>query len=169
MYTVYEPPSHISDTASRADEMTFVKDRFSRATAIFGPLWLLLAGHWAGLGVYLAAAVVLSSLISLFGLGVEWFGYAFGSLNLIAAYEEPALRGIMLEAAGWRQVGAVDARNLEEAEFRFFSNWLPGAGDQTTSGMAPDPAGQLFLPVTADVIARVPTMRRHPRSENQGK
>ena len=55
-FTVHEPPDPPADRIDRAEKLVFVKDGFSWAAALFGPLWMIFHRlWWALLGFVLIA------------------------------------------------------------------------------------------------------------------
>ena len=124
-FIVYEPPEAAADRLDRAESLVFVKEGFSWVASAFAPLWLLANRLWlVGLG-YLAAVGLIWAGISAFGLSPRALSYALGALNLIVGLEADSLKRWTLERSGWQMAGAVNGRNAEECERRFFDDWLP--------------------------------------------
>jgi hypothetical protein len=122
--TVHERHDHSPDPMDRAEDMTFVRDGFSWPVAIAAPIVLLARGAWLPLLAYLCAAVVMVSLISAVGLSPEWATLALLALNVIAAFEAPALERWLLQRRGWDEVGVVSGLDQADCERRFFDTWL---------------------------------------------
>ena len=147
-FTVYEPPETASDRLDRAESLVFVKEGFSRAAEAFGPLWLLANRLWLVLLGYFAALALIWAGVWLFGLSPRALSYAVGALHLIIGLEADSLKRWTLERNGWQMAGAVNGRNAEECERRFFDDWLPrqpmirpetlsGPGSLGTGGASP--------------------------------
>lgn len=126
VYTVHEPPEPPADRIDRAERLEFVRDGFSWAAALFGPLWLAAKREWLGLGLYLAAAALLSLAVSSLGGAELWAVLANIGLALFLGFEASTLRRFSLERQHWTEIGTVTGRNLAECERRFFETWLPG-------------------------------------------
>jgi len=138
-YTVHEPPHPADDRIDRAQQLVFVRDGFSWAALIFGPLWLLFNRMWLALLVYLLAAVAIGTLFELLGLPEMWASLAGIALNLMLALEADSVRRWTLARRGWRIVGTVVGRTPAECERRFFESWLPIQPERHSP--APTPAG----------------------------
>jgi hypothetical protein len=125
-YTVHERPGVGATRLERGEELVFVKDGFSWGAALLGPFYFALRGQWLGLLAYIAAAVVLSLVLTAVGAEDDWISWAFLLLNIVAGFEANELKRWSLARAGWREIGTVSGAGLEEAERRFFEAWLPG-------------------------------------------
>lgn len=141
VYSVYEPPGVAVSKAERADQLIFVRDTFSRPTLVFGPMWLLIKGQWAGLLAYALLAALTIGICVVAGVPSAVWGYFYLGLNLIFALEYPLMRGTALEAEGWQFVGVSEGRTDEEAEYRFLASWLENAepSDGKTQSVTPQP------------------------------
>jgi hypothetical protein len=124
-YTVHEPPDPPADRIDRAESLVFVKDGFSWAAAVFGPLWMLAHRLWWPLLGY----AIVSGIFELIKLATatnhRWVGLAMFALNLLVGMEAGALRNWTLERRGWQTLGSVSGRKLAECERHFFEGWLP--------------------------------------------
>lgn len=124
-YTVHEPPAPAADRMDRAEAMVFVREAFSWAAFLLGPVWLLVNRLWLALAAYVAAAVAAGALLSAAGAAEGWNAIVMLALNAIVAYEAHALRVAKMTATGWSMAGAVMGGSLAECERRFFDQWLP--------------------------------------------
>ncbi|KAB2915509.1 MAG: DUF2628 domain-containing protein [Hyphomicrobiaceae bacterium] len=124
-FTVHEPPAPPADRIDRAEALVFVKDGFSWAAALFAPLWLGLHRLWLPLLGYIiiAAALGLAQEATVFDR--RWVGLAMFAVNLMLGFEAGTLRRWVLDRRGWRMLGSVSGRSVDECERRFFEGWLP--------------------------------------------
>src|SRR3954468_5439789 len=67
VYTVHEPPPKRFEQTSDPERFAFVRDGFSFAAFVFGPLWMLRHRMWLGLLGYIGVSVVLELIFSLLG------------------------------------------------------------------------------------------------------
>jgi hypothetical protein len=119
-YVAMQPPGS-SDIRIRT---VFVRDGFSWIAFLFPPVWLLWHRLFVETLLYLAAAVVLATLVEV--LDLQPLSAAITLLlSLYVGLEGPALRMGSLSRRGWRQAGVVDAASRDDAEVRFFGG--PGA------------------------------------------
>ncbi len=140
VFTVHEPPDAPVDRVDRADVLKFIGDRFSPTAAGFAPFWLLANRIWLGFAMYLAACAVIALAVLAFGLGPRWVPLLLGALNLIVGFEAASLQRMTLERRGWRTLGTVSGRNVEECERRFLEGWINEQRMTTGSSSAPSPA-----------------------------
>src|ERR1041385_4566530 len=101
VYTVHEPPRRGADVLAHTQRFVFVRDGFSWAAFLFGPLWMLRHRLWLVLVGY---AVVVSGLV----LGMRAVGTSGGSrvlayalLALLIGIEASTLRRWTLARRGW--------------------------------------------------------------------
>lgn len=124
-YTVHEPPHPSADRVDRADELRFIKDGFSWLCALAPPLGLAAKGLWIALAAFIAVVCAASALLSAIGLDPSWIALLVSGLGIYLGFETSTLERAMLDRAGWRMVGTVSGRNIDECERRFFESWLP--------------------------------------------
>lgn len=124
-FTVHEPPHPPADRVDRADRLVFVKDGFSFAALLFGPLWLLFNRMWLALLVYLLVATALGTALELLKVAPLWASLTGIALNLFVALEADSIRRWTLGRRGWQLIGTVVGRSTAECERRFFEAWLP--------------------------------------------
>jgi hypothetical protein len=124
-FTVHEPPESGGTPFERAESLAFVEDGFSWLAALFAPIYLIVRGEWLALAAYTVAALVLMSILSLVGASDNWIGWMFLLLNIVTGFELSAFKRWSLSRAGWREIATVSGRGREEAERRFFEDWLP--------------------------------------------
>src|SRR5260370_29424482 len=153
-YTVHEPPARAGATPA-PERFVFVRDGFSFAALLFGPLWVL--RHWMwfvllGYGlVTMALAVVLHLHASAGGGVVVW-----ALFGLLLGFEAGTLRRFTLGRRGYRNIGVVVGDDLELAERRFFDAWVRKDGRGEPAGASGfTPALRMPHPA-ADVLGLFP-------------
>ncbi len=144
VYTVHEPPVTPDEPPpsllERAESLVFVKEGFSWPAFLFSPVWLIWHRMWHVLAIWAAAFIVSQGLIAALGLGDAIAGWAALTLDLILGFEGGELRRWTLDRKGWRLLGAVSGRRLDECERAFFADWLPSAKASPERAAAPAPA-----------------------------
>lgn len=125
VYTVHEPPEGPTDRFDRAESFVFVKDGFNVWAAVFTPLWLLANRMWLVLIAYAATIGGLKFGLDALGMPSQPVGMMTSALHLLIGLEADTLRRWTLDRAGWRMLGSVTGRNIDECERRFFDAWLP--------------------------------------------
>jgi len=118
VYTV-----HVESADASAANARFIREGFSWAALIFGPLWLLAHRLWLAFLIYSLAITLTAALAHALHLTN---GAAMLLSELVSVYL--ALEGhrfwqYRLENHGWPMVDIVTAANLEAAERIFYSRW----------------------------------------------
>jgi hypothetical protein len=162
LYSIYEPAPATEDLSQRVDGIVFVKDGFNWPALFFPALWFLYHRLWIELLVFLAALIGMDALLSLSSFGEAMSLWCSIGLSLLVGLQANDLRERALARKGFARIGMIEARNRDEAEFRFFENWLPAqerSGDAASrrvqdaaaklAGTAPPPGG-------GDVIGSFP-------------
>jgi hypothetical protein len=149
-YTVHEKPSPAADRIDRAEELIFVRDGFSLAAFLLGPLWMLSKQMWLAFLGYLAASAVILLVVNGTGLDERWGLYGILALHMLIGFEADTLMRWTLGRKGWRLISSVSGASYEECERRFLDNWLKtipviAAGSftkpGTPGGLSPDALG----------------------------
>lgn len=115
-FVVMQPPG--KDKNGDPALPIFVRDGFSWAALVFGPLWL--AWHRA----WLAAAIALAVMVMLNAAGLH-FGIERGAsllstlVSLYVGLEGSAIRLAALRRRGFADAGVVQADHRDDAELRF--------------------------------------------------
>ena len=166
VYSVFEPPERGNDAALDAERFAFVRDGFSFVAFLFGPLWMLWHRLWLVLAGYLCAVVLLAAVFHGIGASSGVQGFAGVMLSTLVGLEASSLRRWTLTARGWRDHGIVVADDLEAAERRFFTAWIPPTRDHALPPLPPQPsqssqtplppAPKLHMPQGNDVIGLFP-------------
>ena len=163
VYMVFEPPPRDDDALAHAERIAFVRDRFSWAAFLFGPLWLLWRRLWLALVIYVVGVVALDIGLGVLGAGREARTLAAALVGLLLGFEAATLRRRSLVRRGWRERGIVIGDDREAAERRFFDRYVTA---ETTREMeaalasarpAPGPA----LTGASDVVGLFP----HPGAQ----
>ncbi len=123
--SIHERPDHAAAVEQRADELVFLRDRFSWPVAILPPLALLARGVWVGLLVYLAAVAMAIFALELAGAPNGAYAIALVVIHIVFGFEATALERWYLRAAGWKEVAVVSGADMAECETRFFMSWRP--------------------------------------------
>lgn len=140
-YTVHEPPHPSADRVDRADELRFIKDGFSWLTALVPPLGLAAKGLWIPLILFCVAIGLVSALLSAIGADASWTGLVLTAIGLYLGFEVSTIERATLDRAGWRMLGTVSGRNIDECERRFFESWLPDQPVITVKRRGSTPGG----------------------------
>lgn len=113
------------DTAEAvAGRTVFVREKFSWATLFFAPFVLARFRLWLPLAAYVAVVVALQLTAHFAGLAQAVTDVVMAGFHLLLAFELPALRQRKLARQGYEEAGVVIAPNRDEAEQRFFADWV---------------------------------------------
>jgi Protein of unknown function (DUF2628) len=136
-YTVHEPQPFADDLDERAIRLVFVREGFSWLGFLAPVVWLLYHRLWLDglLFIVIAAAVVL--LVRFAGGNPAAIGWVMLLVNLGFGFEARNVYRAALARKGHALIGVVTGRDLEDAERRFLSEWLPEV--KSTAGR-PSPA-----------------------------
>jgi hypothetical protein len=110
-----------SKPGAGADDVVFIREGFSWWALFFPLLWLAFKGMWIVLLLALAAQFLIWSIAEALGFG-EAMRIVFScAINLILAFEGNNLLRWTYERRGFEERGLVHGEDLEEAEYRFFT------------------------------------------------
>src|SRR5580700_9713073 len=90
VYTVHEPPLK-AGAAPEPERFVFVRDSFSFAALLFGPLWMLRHRMWLVLLGYMVVVAALSVVLHLHGTAAVG-AIVWGLLALLVGFEAGTLR-----------------------------------------------------------------------------
>ena len=124
IYTVYEPPLKVHESAPNPERFVFLRDGFSFWAFLLAPWWMLRHRLWLAFVCYVILAVALSVALRLIGASTAVTIIAGALLSLLVGFEAATLRRFGLARRGWRNVGIVVGDDLESAERRFFDTWV---------------------------------------------
>lgn len=121
-YSVFAPPNMAGTVEEDAQSLVFVRHGWSLA-ALFVPLiWMLVRRLWWVLLAYLLVVI-----------GIQVLSFAASELvttglsvavAIIVFVEAGQLRLESMAAKGYREIAVLEARNRDEAERVFFTQWL---------------------------------------------
>ena len=120
-YAVFEPVVGGRSAAEHVDRFIFLRERFSLAAFLLGPLWMIWRRMWLVLIIYLVATSVIELGLRRLGIPIAARTTVYFLLQLLVALEAANLRRWTLLRRGWRDRGIVFGDDLELAERRFFS------------------------------------------------
>ena len=124
-FTVHEPAAPSADRVDRADELKFVKDGFSWATALLPPLGFAMKElWWAALAYIVFMSAFIAGLVALH-VSDELVGLLVLAIHVFLGFEASSIERWFFDNKGWSNIGSVTGRNLAECERRFFEAWLP--------------------------------------------
>ena len=131
--------AHSKDGKS-ADDVVFVREGFSRWALLFPLLWLAIKGMWIVLVIALAAQFLIWAIAEALGFG-EAMRLIFSlAINLILGFQGNDLLRWTYGRRGYKEAGLVQGDDLEEAEYRFFTEiGLPQSADSAQPPEAPRP------------------------------
>jgi hypothetical protein len=95
-----------------------IEDRWRWGAFLFGPFWALWNGHWLAAPGLLLVGGALGAAGT---LQPEAAAAAQIGLSLATGFEGAALARLDRRLRGWREIGAVDALDEDEAEWRWFA------------------------------------------------
>ena len=156
IYTVHEPPRPADGASPAPERYVFVRDGFSFAATLFGPLWMLRHRMWLALLGYGTVVVLLG-----FGLRMIQASTAVGLtvgalLALLVGFEAGTLRRFTLARRRFRNVGLVVADDIELAERRFFDSWVKSQAEGEPSSLHAFTPMLHMPPASPDVLGLFP-------------
>lgn len=120
LYTIHEPPTESGDAASRAEDVTFVREGFAWLAVILGPLWLIWHRLWWPLAGWLLGLVAVCAVLSVLGVSDQAIGWMpLLSVLLLGAMGNELLRR-QLEHRGFTEVATIAGDSLADCEARYF-------------------------------------------------
>lgn len=119
-YMVYVPMD-IGDPVRRADRTIFVRDGFSRAAFVFGPLYLLYRRLWLAAIGWLVVATALAFGVHALNLAPGAVAALFGLLALLTGYEAGTMRQAGLRRRGYAFAALLAGLPRPQAERAFFA------------------------------------------------
>jgi hypothetical protein len=123
-FAVFEPPARAERRATRhTDRFVFLRERFSWAAFLFGPLWMIWRRLWLVLIIYLVVLGLIEFGLQRLGIASQVRVTVYFLVALLVGIEAASLRRWTLLRRGWRDRGIVIADDLEMAERRFFDTW----------------------------------------------
>ncbi len=124
-YTVMTPPPE-GDRREEIEQARLVPESFAWGAFLLTGLWLLGKRLWLATLLFVLAWGALIWLNSRFGLHASALTLIYWSIALFLGVEGNNLVVRKLGRQGWRVSDVVEARNLAEAERRYFERALAG-------------------------------------------
>lgn len=141
VYTVHLKGS--PDDLATLERAVLIREGFSWAALIFGPLWLLWHRLWLALVVWLAALTALAAW-NAYGLPAPYAVAALlAIMHLVLGLEAAPLRGAGFRRRRYQTVGVVHGRRRFDAERAFF---LSIKAPKSPSVEGPSPVGPARSP-----------------------
>ena len=145
VYTVYEPPLRPVDTSSDPVRFAFVRDGFSFWAFLMAALWMLWHRMWLVLLIYLVVVAGIDAVLYSAGVPSGIVAAVSILISILIGIEAATLRRFTLMRRGWKDVGVVSGKNLEEAERRFYDAWVRERSVMRSAPSTP-PAAQAASP-----------------------
>ena len=122
-YTVHAPPQH-EGSAADPQRFAFVRDGFQFWAFLITPVWLLYRRLWLVFLLYVLLMAAMEG--AYFALSLpQGTRFLIGLLlAVLIGFEAGTLRRWTYARRRWKTIGVVSARNLEDAERRFFTRWV---------------------------------------------
>ena len=143
-YIVMMPPPDGGDRREEIEQVRLVPERFAWGAFLLAGLWLLGKRLWLATLLFLLAWGLLIWLNSRFGLHASALTLIYWAIALFLGVEGNNLVLRKLTRQGWRLADVVEARNLAEAERRYFERAL--AGEATLPRVEAAPAATAARP-----------------------
>jgi hypothetical protein len=119
-----------------ADHIVFVREGFNWWALLFPLPWLVIKGMWIILLIALGVQFAIWAIAEALHVGEAMQVILSLAINLILAFEGNALLRWTYERRGYDELGLVHGDDLDEAEYRFFTETaLP----MTTAVEKPEP------------------------------
>jgi hypothetical protein len=104
-----------------ADDVVFIREGFNWWALLFPLPWLVIKGMWIILLIALGAQFAIWAAAEALGLSEAMRLILSLSINLILAFEGNTLLRWTCEQRGFDELGLVHGDDLDEAEYRFFT------------------------------------------------
>jgi hypothetical protein len=129
IYTVHAPPSR-NGSAADPQRFEFVRDGFHFWAFLLAPVWLLYRRLWL---VFIGYLLLIAAVEAGFYLLKLPEGSQFVIellIGVLLGLEASTLQRWTYGWGNWTTLGLVTGRNREEAERRFFAQWVGRADDE---------------------------------------
>ncbi|WP_439816377.1 DUF2628 domain-containing protein [Zavarzinia sp. CC-PAN008] len=121
VYSVHASP------AAAPEDWVLVPEGFSWGAFVFSWMWLAYRRLWLALGLFLGVLVAIGLARVLTGFDAGTHATLVLAAMVFLGLEGNDLRRARLEARGWRELGVVGARSLDEAEVAMLARFAPAA------------------------------------------
>lgn len=154
-WLIYEPPGGAARSLDDAERFVSFREGFSKIAFLAPVIWLIWRRCWLALALYMAAEIALFFVAR--ALGIDGGTAILFALlpNLAVGFEAAWLRARSLERRGYRFAVALLARDRDEAEAHFFSEWLDDEG-AARRATAPSPTAAPYRPAQSGVLGLFP-------------
>lgn len=125
-YTVMTPPPDGGDRREEIEQARLISEHFAWGAFLLAGLWLLGKRLWLATLLFALFWGALIWLNSRFGLHASALSLIYWAIALFLGVEGNNLVLRKLTRQGWRLADVVEARNLAEAERRYFERALAG-------------------------------------------
>ena len=161
VYTVHQPPLRATEAAPDPQRFVFVRDGFYFWAFLATWLWMAWHRMWLVLLIYVVGATAVEGAVYYAGAGSGGAVVVGLLIALLIGIEAGTLRRFTLARRGWKNVGVVSAYDLEDAERRFFADWVRAAPTARNAPAAPPqnsppPPPVPRMPQSPDVIGLFP-------------
>ena len=148
-YTVMIPPPGSGGQREEIEQAKLLPETFSWMAFAFGGLWLLGKRLWLATLVFALVWGALFYAQRSLGLASGALVLAHWTIAIFLGLEGQNLIARKLARQGWRRADVVEARDLPEAERRYFERALSGvaAPPRRELPAAPHPPGAMPLPI----------------------
>jgi Protein of unknown function (DUF2628) len=159
-YTVHQPPAK-NGRAADSQRFVFVRDGFHFWAFLLTLPWLIYRRQWLVLIGYLLLTAVMS-VVFYFLRTSGWAQAAVGLLiGLLFGLEAASIRRWTYRRRGWANIGVVVGDDQEDAERRFFADWVTREPQQEiVRDKAPPPLVQRTAPAATDIVGLFPQPER---------
>lgn len=156
-YTVMIPPPGSGGPREEIEQARLLPETFTWSAFALGGLWLLGKRLWLATLVYALVWGALYYAQTRLGLAAGALMLAWWTIGVFLGFEGQYLIARKLARQGWRLADIVEARDLPEAERRYFERAL--AGESAPSRQAALPAARLRPAGSVPVIGLFPEAR----------
>lgn len=158
-YTVMIPPPGSGGVRDEIEQAQLLPETFAWPAFVFGGFWLLGKRLWLATLVYVLLWGALLYASNRFGLTSGAMLIAHWTIALFLGLEGHNLLARKLARQGWRLADVVEARDLSEAERRYFERAL--AGETVPSRIAP------ATPLRSQPTGPVPVIGLFPEAQGR--
>jgi hypothetical protein len=147
VYTVHEPPVRAPGALADPARFAFVRDGFYWWAFLLTPLWMLWRRLWLVLVLYLVISIGIEAAMRVYGASGGMISLVAALIALLAGLEAGTLQRFTLKRRGWKNVGVVSGSDLEDAEHRFFADWVRRAPQVSVPPAVPPPTSPPTTPM----------------------
>lgn len=166
-YTVHQPPAK-NGRAADPQRFVFVRDGFHFWAFLLTLPWLIYRRQWLVLLGYILLTAAFS--VALYFLRASAMVEAAVGLltGVLFGLEAATIRRWTYRRRGWSNIGVVVGGDQEDAERRFFAEWVKRepspeiVRDKTPRTPMPSPPVQRSAPVSNEIVGLFPQPERRP-------